>query len=407
MKKIAYIILIGCILGFLSCKKLDSLYEEYIVPNGVYYPAKAVNVEAHPGKKRIEIAWKNGADPKVVKARISWNNDTQGIDIDVKPGMDAISRIIDNLEEDTYSFLIRTYDANNNASVPVEVNGKVYGELYERSLVPRSVKNSLYNMAEGIYNVEWNEADATEAGMELYYTDVNNNRKTLQIDRSKTALTIDDLKAGEPVSYTTLYKPDSLAIDLFRTPNVRIPYYADITAQTLKNTEAPFTYHGASTDFVNNIIFVYAIDDWIYRQEDGAVGNGNVIVDGADQLLIFLVFNGQFGLFSPSRTIKNGKLYQTVELEAGAYKFKVYTKSAARGPSDISIAAALGDNLPDTGNLEQALAFTRRNVPDGSTDVISIEFTISQKSSVSLGFVVNLVNGNVINFSKVELLKQF
>ena len=128
MKKVAYIILSGIILVWVSCKRADSLYEEYLVPNGRSYPAKALNAEAYSGKERVVISWLNGTDPKIVKARISWNNYTAWEEIDITPSMNVIRKEINPLAENIYSFIIRTYDGEGNISVPVEVIGAVYGE---------------------------------------------------------------------------------------------------------------------------------------------------------------------------------------------------------------------------------------------------------------------------------------
>jgi len=132
---------------FNTCKSPDSLYEEYIVPNGTYYPGKVKNLRTNPGKERIEIEWTNGADPKVVKARISWDNGTKSIDVDVSKDVGVIRQMLAPMPENTYSFIIRTYDAEGNASVPEEVFGVVYGANYERSLVNRTIRNMEYNKA--------------------------------------------------------------------------------------------------------------------------------------------------------------------------------------------------------------------------------------------------------------------
>ena len=401
MKKIAYIVLAGIISGFVSCKSLDSIYEEYIVPNGLSYPAIALDAEAHPGNKRIEIAWRNGADPKVTKARISWNNDTEWTEIDnITPEMDVISRIIEPLEEDTYTFMIRTYDAKGNVSVPVEVTGAVYGELYGRSLVNRSVKSALYDNDESVFQLEWNSADATEVGIELSYTDVSGSSRTLPVDPSETAATISDLKVGEPVFYTTAYKPDSLAIDVFYAPKVQIPYYADITEMVLKNCEAPFELGDIIgwDRFIFRDLKYWTADEQIQKQ--GATDNVSFFA--------FFVYNGFANFYSPLASLTNAKLYQTVELEAGTYKFNVFPLDVVTAwgtLADITIAANVGSNLPDVDNLDQALNYTRRYAVS-TADMFSVTFNVPEKSFVSIGFIVNMGEG-YLNFSKVELFKEF
>ena len=211
----------GIVLGFFSCKNQDSLYKEYLVDGGLVYPAPAKDAAARPGNKRIEILWKNSVDPKVVKSRIFWNNYTDSAEVALDPDKDIIRRIIDPLEEDTYSFFIRTYDAEGHSSVPVEVTGTVYGKTYQSTLTNRILKNALYSGGETSLRLEWaGSTNATETGIELNYTDIQGSKRSKMVETSETSTLISDFKVSEPLFYKTVYKPDSMAIDLFYAPTV-------------------------------------------------------------------------------------------------------------------------------------------------------------------------------------------
>jgi len=110
----------------------------------------------------------------------------------------------------------------------------------------------------------------------------------------------------------------------------------------------------------------------------------------------------------------DGKLYQTVELEAGIYRFDVEIAGSANGTDDCYIVAALGNNLPNTDALNQALAKVQITANRAVTWVIdnydsslspidTIEFELSGKSTVSVGFLVNMTGAKQIKFYKVEL----
>lgn len=408
MKKI--ILTAGIIFGFLACKQADGIYEEYIVPNGLFYPGKVLDAEALSGKERVEITWKNSADPKVVKARISWNNNTKSIEVDVNSETETFSQIIEPLEENDYSFVIRTYDDKGNVSVPVEVMGTAYGEMYERSLTNRTFKNAIYDFDQEILQIEWSAANAAEIGIELYYTDVDNKSRTVEIDPSKTAWTVEDFKVGEPVFYATMYRPDSTAIDDFHAQKVKIPYIADITGQVLKNP-GPSFINGA---LVHNSRF-YLAADW--KTNTAAAVNGNVDAVLYNQLC-FLTVSG----YTPVPSIENAKLYQTVELEAGIYEFEVIYAGSTPGnyTSGIAyIAAAWGKDspkdLPDIESIGQDVSSsfvllpntyswnTTRKVP------VSLFFEISEKSFVNIGFVASLSGSSnlQIYFDSVKLRRYF
>ena len=391
------------LLIFTTCKDPEGLYKEYLVPNGLIYPAKALNAEAHPGRERIEIAWLNGVQPSVVKARIFWNNYTDSIDVAIDPGKEVITKEIKPLAENSYMFMIRTYDAAGNGSVPVEVIGEVYGEMYRNSLVNRAMKSAVYNTDETSLRVEWSAAtDITEVGINLSYTDINGAKRTRLIYPSEISATIRDFKAGEPVFYNTVYKPDSLAIDNFETPKVQIPYYAEITAAVLKNYQKPFSYHGTPS-FSGD--YFKGLDNWVVNP--AGEGNGNALAQPDGRLFIG-IYPGAF----PAPEITNGKLYQSVELEAGTYRFDIFVNYSMGNPV-VYLTAAIGNGLPDTNDVEQrALAYSvcpQQTVSPVVTPAKgSTEFVLKEKSVVSLGFVTTLSSAiQLMYIDGVALWKQF
>ncbi|MDR1155260.1 MAG: hypothetical protein LBL04_11170 [Bacteroidales bacterium] len=221
MKNIVYIIFMGIIAGFSSCKSQTDIYEEYVVPNGLIYPGQALNPVAKPGDRRIEISWNRGTDPRVEKARIYWNNYTDSVEFAVAADADIVSRIIEPIAENTYSFIIRTYDGEGNASIPVEVLGTVYGEGYRGRLTNRPLKSAFYDGLD--LALSWGAANGTETGVRLNWTDIRGERQTGMIDPSETETTLPDFDYSEPLSYSTAYLPDSMAIDLFyATPDTTV-----------------------------------------------------------------------------------------------------------------------------------------------------------------------------------------
>ena len=403
MKKAVNIIVLGIILAFSSCKKQDSLYEEYLVPNGRVYPAKALNAEAHSGRERVEIVWQNGTDPKVVKARISWNNYTEWEEIDVTSDMDTIRKEIKPLKENTYSFVIRTYDAKGNISVPVEILGNVYGDFYESALVNRTVKSVSYDNSANSIEIEWFGGSPSEAGMELEYTDADGHIRTMTVENMETTATVPDVKSGAPLYYATMFKPDSAAIDVFYAPKTMIPYWADITAHVLKNTVAPFATQGEQ--IVENRWFRAA--DWTANAAAAANGNVDTNVSFLNGVLTLWGWSG----LSPVTSIVNGKLYQTVELEAGEYRFDAFLfgNTQTGGNPRAYVVAASGNDLPDTNNVGHvALASTAVPPPPIATNSnlqLSVDFVLSEKSNVSLGFVITCGAPTQVSFRKVELWK--
>jgi len=154
--------------------------------------------------------------------------------------------------------------------------------------------------------------------------------------------------------------------------------------------------------------------DWIANEAAATNGNvdpNRVAAGGTVGTLLIFVWPG-----NQLATITNGKLYQTVELEAGNYRFVVAVNEAHNftvNPFNrVYVVAASGNDLPDTDNVEEeALAFARvAPGPDGAPPppfnpprMMTIEFTLSAKSIVSLGFVANLTGSQQVHFRYVEL----
>src|SRR5690606_16876642 len=123
---------------------------------------------------RVLLSWKKGTDPSVVKALIFWNNFTDSTSIDIPAGMDSINAYIDGLAEQQYTFQIVTLNDRGDRSVPTEVLGNVYGDLYIASLLNRPIIQAFFD-GEGSVKMNWGVADFTNGaiGMEVKYTDLS------------------------------------------------------------------------------------------------------------------------------------------------------------------------------------------------------------------------------------------
>ncbi|KAA6320655.1 hypothetical protein EZS27_029599 [termite gut metagenome] len=214
MKKLAYFLIIICLLGFFSCKEMDSTYEQFVVPNGIIYPQKADSLKVYPGLNKVRITWQKGKDPKVVKAKVYWNNYTDSLAFSV-PENDIVSVDIGDLDESEYTFYVRTFDAEGNASVITEVSGKVYGETYLDAISNRSI-NSLSTSGNGLITIGWGPADIANgaAYMEVVYTDnLDGDEQTVRTPASESVTNITDY--GANLRYRTVFMPDILAIEPF------------------------------------------------------------------------------------------------------------------------------------------------------------------------------------------------
>jgi hypothetical protein len=226
MKKIFHVslMLLATIFLFSSCRKMDTNYKDYVVPGGLVYPGKAL-ATTHSGQSRVEIVWPKGVDRSVVKAKIYWNNFADSVVVDIASiTTDSVKVMINNLEEKNYTFVIRTYDAQGNKSVPVEVLGASYGAKYQSQLLTRPVNSTFINAA-GKLTINWGSADVANGAYasEVKYTDVSGNVKSqvfpvmVNTSEIKTSV-ITDMLSNTNYQFRTVFKPDSMSIDKFYTP---------------------------------------------------------------------------------------------------------------------------------------------------------------------------------------------
>jgi hypothetical protein len=200
--------------GYLSsCYDMESSYKDYVVPNGIVYPQKADSLKVYPGKNRVLLEWLRGIDPRVVSATVYWNNYTDSVVVDVTVYQDTVRYIIDNLNEYTYTFYIKTRDAAGNVSIQTEATGEAYGDIYLSSLVNRPT-NKIY-LENGLLTVDWNNnlLQEDEIGCELEYTNTEDVMIKQSIPFGELTTLIDDFKSGLKIN--SVFLPP-LSIDTFR-----------------------------------------------------------------------------------------------------------------------------------------------------------------------------------------------
>lgn len=201
-----------------ACSKMDDTYKQFIAQGEIPYAGAVDSVKVFPGKNRLQLSWLL-TDPMVTKAMIYWNNKSDSLAVVIKRvnEIDTVNVILSPMPEGAYSFDIYTFDDKGNKSIRVSTTGQVYGDRYISSLLPRPVKSALY--ANGKVSITWGNADAHVTGTQIRYTDAGGTeqRITVPVDSVTTTLSDFDFNASGTFDYTTEYKPDTTAIDLFYT----------------------------------------------------------------------------------------------------------------------------------------------------------------------------------------------
>ena len=215
-------IIIGCLMllvsTYWSCRDMDSTYKEFLVPGGLTYVGKPTGVKAYTGNYRILLKWAKNPDPKVTKTRVYWNNYRDSIEVASTGAEDSLSVIIDGLNEQNYSFFLRSFDESGHVSIPVEINTRVFGDQYAQSVLNRGLNRATLD-AEGIVTLDWGLANVSSGALktEVSYTDQSGTKRILTFPAGENSSEIPEFSTAELARFRTIYVPDSFAIDTFYT----------------------------------------------------------------------------------------------------------------------------------------------------------------------------------------------
>lgn len=214
---------------------------------------------------------------------------------------------------------------------------------------------------------------------------------------------VTDLSSGKHNGIRTGFGPDGDAwplatgvftLDLEDVSNAM----EDVTDKYLKNYERPFVYDDKKVINDYNANRFYALGSpWQWRGEttDGNITTGaHVDKTYSSDLCLSTSY------FRFASSINNHRVFQTVTLPAGKYRFSAQQSSSIGSVSSCYIVASLGSELSDNNNLKNAIDY-------GSVlDNQYVEFSLGEDTEVSLGILYNMNNYSRLNFQKFSLLRQ-
>lgn len=215
--------LVILIIGFAACDStMHDSYEEFIKDGTIIYPATMDSIKVHPGKNRIKLSFLLPSDPTVSKARVYWHTgqDSVEVSIDRDQKVDTMDVMLTDMQEGSYTFDIYTYDDEGNSSIRATAIGRVYGDNYISSLLPRMVKRARF--INNTLEVEWGAAEETIVATEISYTDTSGASQLMYIPAEDGSTTVADydFDANDTFQYRTMYLPDSMAIDTFYSAKI-------------------------------------------------------------------------------------------------------------------------------------------------------------------------------------------
>ena len=202
-------------------------------PEPVDVPEPA-NITTMNGYERVQLSWTAGEG--VTKTVVSWG-DSNVTEFEVTRADDVtMTKTIEDLDEGNVTFTLTNYDKDGNASDPVEVQAKVYGETWLNSLVTRPVKS--VDFANGNATVTFEDTWANKADCSattLTYTNKNGEAVSKQISNAATEIVCDNIAVGATISITSSYKPEKyIPEDTKVSPAIEKVVEAFVTVKVLQ-----------------------------------------------------------------------------------------------------------------------------------------------------------------------------
>lgn len=222
MKRLLYaLLMLLFIFSQQSCDKYADDYKNYLDNKEVVYPGLARDLRYYAGYLRTKLVWNPNPDPNIAYYMINWENGNKSIRVEAKTHnpIDSIQVIIPDLTEYVYSFSIRAYDHEGNASIGQQVqNVRVYGLNYQSLLLNRS-PNILnpYTIEDNKVTLHFNAPDTLNVVTEISYTDQAGSIKVARLSQKENKVELSNFKFGTNVSYRSGYLAEDHGIDTIFT----------------------------------------------------------------------------------------------------------------------------------------------------------------------------------------------
>ncbi|MDR6943746.1 DUF4998 domain-containing protein [Mucilaginibacter pocheonensis] len=387
-----------------SCSKKNESYKDLLKGGEIYYPGVVQHTNYRAGNLRTMLVWNPSPDPKIVKYKVFWNNkqDSMIVASTSHNPLDTFKLIVPNLLENTYNFNVYSIDGEGRSSISINISGvRVYGPKYQSGLFNRPYnanKPYLLDILHGNVRLNFNTPDSINVNTVVHFFDNNNKLNSVNLSPDSTGITLSNFKFGTPVTFQSSYIPQSAAIDVFTVADVTtfpaISRAGDVTAVFIKNPGNPF-YRSDNGTGKWGLPKDWQVNANAINQNNGTGGGWSTDNGGC------IHFEAKNYSDAP---LVNGKVSQTITLPAGSYALDIVTAGYG-GTINANEVVAKGNALPDidqlNGNASVLAMYHGDQNSIGGTHTIS--FTLTQQTTVTIGWVVSEDTYTYLQFKNVAL----
>ncbi|MBZ4190921.1 DUF4998 domain-containing protein [Niabella beijingensis] len=354
MKLLRIGIAVCSVLLLCTCDKMDATYKDFIKDGSIVYTGSPDSIEVLPGRNRISLRI-HQSDLSANRAVVYWDNMTDSAAF--QTGKPVEELYFPSMTEGIYSFDLYLYDKAGNKSVKSSVVGRVYGAAYEKGLLPTAITSAVYLNEE--VTLAWGSREETVLGNELEYTDSAGTGHQLYIDNTTDTTVLSDFGGNKTFRYRTLYKPDSLSLDTFKTDytpllaqgppveypkNGWVPTMEDYDVPTnrspanaIDNSTSTIWHMSKATGYPHQI----TVDMGAVQEVHGFTYNQRTPLDGAVKLVeIFVSDDGAVWRSLGPYTFANNAAKQYLDLIAPATfrHFRIVIKSDYKSGTATALA---------------------------------------------------------------------
>lgn len=206
-----------------ACGDAYEAHEQYLNMGEKTYLGKVRDLEAYGGLKRAQLKWWLSADPRVSEVVITWEGGDGEVVVPVPEGRnvaDSMTHII-ALDEDRYTFSVKTRSAAGSESLVSTASCEVYGDTYLASLTPQTATTAIDYR--GVIYFAWAQIDGC-LGTTMRYETTDGEQKTLQVEPGTTSTVFTDVEPGSPYTLRSVFSPGENAFENVETDEVEMRF---------------------------------------------------------------------------------------------------------------------------------------------------------------------------------------
>ncbi|MDR2474208.1 MAG: hypothetical protein LBD53_11750 [Tannerella sp.] len=251
------------VFGITSCTDFNDINQKWLDSGEQTYVGKVDSLKVRGGNKRVQIVglmnYAQTADRCVIRWFDGLNNDSVTVPSSTWQSDGVMRKVIDNLDEGTYTFSAMTYDKEGHRSVNVVTSGYAYGERYAHQAAQKIITN-LRPEPEGMY-ISWNQTE-TALSVEMQYDKSSNETETILLPGNVAETVVEGWKKGGVIRFRTGLLPEENALDTIYTDWNELTFPVNVEFAVSKTNikhlvipyEATTGYSGAYTGVFDDII---------------------------------------------------------------------------------------------------------------------------------------------------------